>query len=48
MASEPFRSLPVLIQRSFLLAAFFFAMPIASLGGEESPKELFGEAVRLF
>jgi hypothetical protein len=48
MASKSVRSLPALIRRSLLLAAWAFGMTSVSMGGDVSPKELFSEAVRLF
>ena len=48
MADKSVRSTPLFVQRWFLLAAWTFAMPVPSMGAEESPRELFSEAVRLF
>jgi lipoprotein NlpI len=36
------------MRRWFLLAAWTFVMPLPSMGAEESPRELFSEAVQLF
>jgi hypothetical protein len=48
MACEPDHLMPMCVRRHFLLAALVLAAPIPSMGAEESPQELFGEAVRLF